>query len=201
MRIIIRQEVSQEDAVGVFTYLLRKNFMMNGRTAIGRTSGEIGKFLLHPENRDFIKDIRFDNEKYIIKLPSDHPTLSLEHHTDDEGNVVTNEEFYPITYALKEDYVYVTVQDKTWRELQGVVVFNEESSNVFANEKAKTELENTTKVDEVYLDGLLKDELYDILLRLEKKIGEESGLDSNDKKADIKQWIIDTLGLAEEINI
>ena len=195
MKIMIRRDISQEEATGVFIYLLRKNFMLNGRTAIGRTSGEIGKYLLHPSNRDFIKDIKFAPEKYYVKLASDHPALALVHHTTDEGVEVTNEEFYPITYSLKEDALYVLVQDATWQPLSTVVVFTDTECNVFANDKAIAELAEFTNVDLNYVNGLLKDDLYDVLLRLEKQIGAESGLNSNNTKPEILQWIIDTLNL------
>ena len=195
MKIMIRRDITQEEAAGVFIYLLRKNFMLHGRAAIGRTAGEIGKYLLHPQNRDYIKDIRFDNERYYVKLASDHPALALVHHIIPEGVEVTNEEFYPITYSLKEDELYIKVQDSTWKTLQAVVVFTETECNVFANDKASLELDEFTKVDLDYVNGLLKDDLYDVLLRLEKQVGYESMLNSGHTKAEILQWIIDTLNL------
>ncbi len=195
MRIMIRQDISQEEATGIFIYLLRKNFMLNGRVAISRTANEIGKYLLAPENRDHIKDIRFDSERYYIKLASDHAALSMVHHTTDGGVDVTNEEFYPITYSLKEDELYIKVHDSTWEDLLAVVVFTDIECNVFANDKATVEINEFTKIDYTYSASLTKDDLYAVLLRAEKQLGIESGLNSNDLKGDIAAWLVEVLNI------
>lgn len=195
MKIIIRRDISQEEAIGVFIYLLRKNFMLNGRVCIGRTPGEIGKYLLAPENKNYIKEIRFDNERYYIKIPSNHSALALIHHVTEEGVEITNEEFYPITYSLKEDELYILVQDSTWQTLENIIIFTDVECNVFANDKATIELNEFINIDISYLDNLIKDDLYNVLLRLEKQQGYESMLNNENTKEEIYDWIVNELNL------
>ena len=146
MELIINKEVPQEDALGVIVYLMRHGMAVMGRRAFCNHHGEIGKYLLHPMNLNNLTITNFSNEKFYVELPVEHEWLDQIHHTvpqEDETELeINNYAHYDCSLSLAEDKVLVKLTNQNWRELAEFISFEEETLNIFANDKYREHYNN-----------------------------------------------------------